>query len=198
MCDRCYTPLGDFKFAPKPEWLEEADKLIASLHPSKPIMLYRPLVNNHGRRSVSSRNPDHSAYSQIFQSIRDRFHVISVCSGVGEAIVHCDHADTFFNSGQISLELLTALIARANLVYTSAGMALVAASAIGTPVLAVHGGYEGSLNYRDTTVYGPSLLIDCANQCYCMSDNHPCDKSIDIPQAIDMAKTFVELTWKSP
>lgn len=183
----------DFKLPIKPEWTADAAKLLDEIKPQKPVMVYRPLVDNHSRKSVSSRNPDHAAYSAIFRSIRDRFHVISVSGGGGESIVHADHADTTLNNGEISLTTVVALMSLSSLVYTCAGMGLVVASAIGAPVIGVMGGYEGSRNYQDTTIYGLSLLIDCMRQCFCMSDAHPCDKTIHLPSAIERAKEFCDV-----
>lgn len=194
MCQRCHVPLGDFSLPIRPEWDAEAVALLDRIQPGKPVMVYRPLVRNHGRRSVESRNPDHAAYSAIFRAIRDRFHVVSVCTdGAGESIIHADQADSVFHHGEVGITTLMALMARSGLVYTSAGMALVAASAVGARLLAVMGGYEPAANYRDTAgVYGHALLIDPINPCACMADNHPCDKRIDIPAATRAAIEFLE------
>lgn len=194
MCDRCHVSLGDFSLPVHPDWAAAADELVARIKPAKPVMVYRPLLHNHGRRSVASRNPDHAAYSAIFKSIRSRYHVISVATdGAGENIVHADQADSVFHKGEIAVTTLMALMARAALVYTNAGMALVAGSALGAPVLAVMGGYEGSANYNDTAgVYGPALLIDPIEPCYCLADNHACKKAVDVPAAIKRAKEFCD------
>lgn len=192
MCQRCKVPAGDFKFPIKPEWQVEADKFLRTLKPTKPIMIYRPLMSNPGRRSVSSRNPAHAAYSRIFEAIHGKFHVISVAGGSGESIVHKDKADTTLHNSEVSLTTLMALISKATLVYTNPGMGLVASAAIGTPVIGVFGGYEDAHNYQDTVIYGKSLLLDPINSCRCMSDNHPCDKSMDVAAAIARAQEFIK------
>jgi len=192
MCKRCHVPKGDFKFTPREDWLTTADEVLASIKPTKPVLIYRPLVSCLSRKSVSSRNPDHAAYAAIYASIRDRFHVISVAAnGHDETMAHVDAADTTFNNRELPLTTVVALMYRAAAVYTCPGMGLVTAAAMGVPVIGVFGGYEPSSNYSDTVVYGPSLLLDTINPCKCMSDSHACDKRIDLPQAQRRAMEFV-------
>jgi hypothetical protein len=193
MCKRCHIPKGDFKLPIKPEWAAEADAVIKRLAPKKPLMIYRPLVHNLGRRSVASRNPSHAAYGKIFDSIRDRFYVISVASGgKDENIVWADKADTVFHRSELSITTLVALMAKSALVYTNPGMALVVAAGIGAKVIGIFGGYEDAHNYEDTVIYGPSLLLNPIKPCRCMSDNHPCEKDMDVPVAIAKVKEFLK------
>jgi hypothetical protein len=194
MCERCRVAKGDFKLPIHPDWTAAAKSLIAQISPKKPICVYRPLVHNPGRRSVSSRNPDHSSYSQIFQSFKSHFHTISFAAEGrydNESIVHADECDSTFHRGEIPLHVVLALFAEAALTYAYPGMGLVAAAAIGAPVIGIFGGYEDSWNYSDSVIYGPSLLIDPIRPCRCMSDAHPCDKTLDIPAAIASSLRFV-------
>jgi hypothetical protein len=191
MCERCRVAKGEFQMVLKPEWVAAADAVLKELAPRKPLMIYRPLVRNHGRRSVTSRNPDHGAYSKVFAAIRERFHVVSVATdGMGESIVHADAADTVFHRGELPVTTLCALVVRAALVYTNPGMALVMAAALGVPVIGVFGGYEDAHNYADTLVYGPSLLLEPVRPCRCMSDSHGCDKRMDEVAAMQRAREF--------
>lgn len=191
MNERCRTPPGAFRLPIKPEWRAAAAAVLDQVQPKKPLMIYRPLVRNHGRRSVTSRNPDHAAYAEIYQAIRARFHVISVQGGGGEDIVHADPVDTVFHEGTLPLTTVAALMSQAALVYTCAGMGLVLGAAVAAPVLAVMGGYEDAAAYSDTCVYAPSLLIDPIKPCRCYADNHDCQKAIDIPAAIARARAFI-------
>lgn len=191
MCERCRVAKGEFRMALKPEWVAAAEAVLRDIAPRKPLMIYRPLVRNHGRRSVTSRNPDHAAYVAVYAAIRERYHVVSVATdGAGESIVHADAVDTVFHRGELPVTTLCALMARAALVYTNPGMALVVAAALGTPVIGVFGGYEDAHNYRDTVVYGPSLLLEPVRPCRCMSDSHACDKRMDVEAAARRAQDF--------
>jgi hypothetical protein len=193
MCERCRVPRGDFSLLVKPEWARAADALLRKLAPRKPVMLYRPLLRNLARRSVASRNPDAAAYSAIYRAIRERFHVISVAAaGAGEEVVHADAADSVFHRGELAVTTVAALMARAALVLSNPGMALVLAASLGTPVIGVFGGYEDAHNYADTVVYGPALLLDPIQPCRCMSDAHACRKAMDIPAAVVRAGRFCE------
>jgi len=191
MSARCHVARGDFRLALKDEWLMEADALLARLQPCKPVMIYRPLLRNARRRAVEARNPDPAAYAAVFAAIRERYHVISVAAaGVEEEIVHADAADTVFHCGELPVTTVAALCARAALVYTNPGMALVLAASLGVPVIGVFGGYEDAWNYSDTVVYGPSLLLDPIRACRCMSDAHHCDKRMDVDAAVGRVREF--------
>jgi hypothetical protein len=187
----CHVPRGDFRLALKEEWRAAADALLARIAPRQPVMLYRPLLRNARRRAVERRNPDAAAYAAIFAAIRERYHVISVAAaGVDEEIVHADAADTVFHHGELAPTTLAALCARAALVYTNPGMALVLAASLGVPLIGVFGGYEDAWNYSDTVVYGPALLLDPVKACRCMSDAHECDKRMDVGAAVERAREF--------
>lgn len=193
MCERCRVPRGDFRMALKAEWLDAADAVLAQVRPRKPVMLVRPLLRNHGRRSVAARNPDHGAYAEVFAAIRERFHVISVADvRQSEDVVCAVPADSAFHRGELPITTVAALMQRAALVYTNPGMALVLAASLGRPVIGVFGGYEDAHNYADTVVYGPSLLLDAVRPCRCMSDSHDCDKRMDVAGAVRRAREFCE------
>jgi hypothetical protein len=176
----CLLPRDDLDFRlPVPEpWLAAADRVIAQFATDKPILIYRPL---HVRREWDSgelRNPDHAAYAQLFRSIRDRYHVISIGDFVpnvewivGEPI----RADAEFHRGELDLETLIGLIRRAALIFAAPGMIIPLAQAVGTPSVCVFGGYEDrrtfsagaafTLGTMDTFVtYGaPANLIETVN-----------------------------------
>lgn len=192
MAEHTKTQGGNFKLPIHPSWAADADRVIDSIKPTKPLLIYRPLVRNHGRRSVTSRNPDYAAYSAVFASIRELFHCISVQGGPGEDIVHADRCDTVFHNGALALTTVAALMAQASLVYTCAGMGLVLGAGVGAKVMAVMGGYEDAKAYADTCVYAPALLIDPIKPCRCYSDAHDCQKTVDVPSAIHRAKEFIE------
>jgi hypothetical protein len=197
MCARCRVPRGDFRMALKAEWLAAADAVLAQVKPCKPLMLARPLLRNHGRRSVALRNPDHRAYARIHAAMRERFHVISVADvRQGEDVVCAVEADSVFHRGELPVTTVAALMARAALVYTNPGMALVMAAALGRPVIGVFGGYEDAHNYADTVVYGPALLLDPIRPCRCMSDSHDCDKRMDVAEAVKRVRMFCEEVCK--
>lgn len=190
---RCHVPPTDFKLPIHPDWSAKAGEWLMRWPRDKPLAIVRPLVANRDRKSVTARNPDPTAYLEIFSAVKDQFFTVSVASGAdNEVITTALPADMQYHNGEIPLPVLMAIMAQADLVYTNPGMALVTAAAVGAPVCAVFGGYEDAHNYQDTVAYGPSLLIDTIKPCRCMSDAHSCDKRVDIPAAIAKLSDYVK------
>lgn len=194
MSAQCGVRPGDFRLPIPDEWFARADQLIAQWQPSKPLMIYRPLVERTEWGGCRNRNPSHAAYGDLFKAIRDRFFVVSVADlvprkewMVGPAV----DADVTYHGGELDIEILAALTARAGLVYTAPGFALVLAQAVGTPVVGVFGGYEKSSSFSAGAAYTPTLGIDTIKPCDCFSHSHRCEKRIDMPSATRRLLEFV-------
>jgi hypothetical protein len=63
--------------------------------------------------------------------------------------------------------------------------------AIGTPVIAVFGGFECSRSFSYGHRFAPTLGIDPINPCQCFSHTHQCDKRIDLPAAHADIEEFI-------
>jgi hypothetical protein len=179
---------------------------------SKPLMVYRPLVLNN-LFHCEQRLPDINTYAALFESICDRYHVVSVANlgDYGEHIVGPEMpADTKFHRGELSFEELVGLYAEADLAFTCAGFAPVLAQAVGTRTVVVYGGHEGFLT---TNIVGahlaPTLPIEPINVCECHGGHytrgpnqelvkpvkdHECDKTIDMKVAMRALQMFLEMT----
>ncbi len=201
----------DFSLPVPGEWRTLALLKLAESAMNKPIMVYRPLVLNK-LFHCEQRLPDVDAYAALFESIRHDYHVVSVCNlgNYGEHIVGPEmDVDTKFHYGELSFEELAGLYAEADLAFTCAGFAPVLAQAVGTRTVVVYGGHEG---YRSTNAVGahlaPTLAIECVNQCDCHGGHytrgprqelvkpkkdHDCDKTIDMPFALQLLKNFVKM-----
>src|SRR6266566_263504 len=134
----------DFSLPIPDAWHERAVDIVARGR-GKPILIYRPLVVRTEWEGCEVRNPDPVAYHAIFQSIRDRFFVISIADLVPrfEWIVSKPiKADLEFHRGELTIETMAALFQHAALVYSPSGFAPHLAHAVGTPVVAIFGGYE--------------------------------------------------------
>ena len=156
--------------------------------PSKPMMIYRPLVARPEWRGSSIRNAHESHYAELVGMVRDTFFVVSVADLeenrewiVGPQL----KADLTFNHGELSFEAMAALFSRAALVFTSNGFPAVLAPAVGTPTISIMGGYEPSSWLRDGAKLAPYLGIDTMNPCSCGSSacTKACNKLIDMPRA---------------
>ncbi len=194
---------------PVPDSWREITKTIARWQ-SKPIMVYRPLVLNK-LFHCDARLPDVDTYAALFESIRDNYHVVSVCNlgDYGEHIVGPEMpADIKFHKGELAFEELVGLYAEADLAFTCAGFAPVLAQAVGTPVVVVYGGHEG---FSTTNSVGrhlaPTLAIEPDNVCECHAGHytrgaggvlvkpektHECPKAIDLCEAKRSLWNFVE------
>lgn len=185
---------ADFSLPIPFKWKEKAVELLYSeLGITKPIMIYRPLIERKEWGGCASRNPDFDSYHELFNSVRDDYFVISIADIVPDVewiVSHPIQADVEFHSGEIEFEKLAAVFAEASLVYCSPGFAAVLGKAVSTPVITIFGGYENSKSF--TLGDAPYLGIDPINPCQCFSHNHPCDKRIDITKAKQSIREFLD------
>lgn len=196
-------PLGldivtaDFRLPVPAEWASRADAIIAEWRPTRPIMLYRPLVERTEWGGCPARNPDHAAYATLFNEIRSRFFVVSVADvdpGKEWIVGKATEADAIAHRGEFSFEVLAALAARASLVYAAPGFAVILAQAVGTPVTCIFGGYENSKSFSAGRRHAPYLGIDPVDPCECFSHTHRCRKAIDLPSAKRRLMDFINAT----
>jgi len=187
---------ADFRLPIPEEWHLRAEAWIKNWRPSKPIMIYRPLVDRPSDwGGCKARNPDHDAYAELFNSIRDRFFVVSVADlvpGKEWIVGHQIKADAECHSGELEFETLAALTANAWMVFCSPGFAGVLSQAVGTPVAMVFGGYERSKFFFDGAKDAPVLGIDPIIPCECFSHTHRCKKEIDVQRAKARLAVFAE------
>lgn len=187
---------ADFSLPVKPEWRAAAKALLAKHNPAgKPVMIYRPITLNK-LWECPARSPDPEAYAKLYQAVRDRFFVVSVCNlgDNGEYIVGPEQgADLKLHRGEAPFETLAGLFAEARLVFANPGMAPILSQAVGTPVVCVYGGHE---SYRTTNAVGahlaPTLAIEPVKPCECFERHHKCDKQIDIESALPKLIAFAE------
>ncbi|RWF44291.1 MAG: methyltransferase domain-containing protein [Mesorhizobium sp.] len=187
---------ADFSLPVKPEWRAAAKALLAKHNPAgKPVMIYRPITLNK-LWECPARSPDAEAYATLYQSIRDRFFVVSVCNlgDNGEYIVGPEQdADLKLHKAEAPFETLAGLFAEALLVFANPGMAPILSQAVGTPVVCVYGGHE---SYRTTNAVGahlaPTLAIEPVKPCECFERHHKCDKRIDFEAALPKLIAFAE------
>lgn len=180
------VPVGDFRLPIPKAWREKADAWIRKLAPTKPLMIYRPLVERTEWGGCAARNPDPLAYSQLFRTLTEHFFIISVAdlvegkewlSGVSEEY------DAGFHHGELDFETLAALTEMASLVFTSPGFAAVLGQAVGTPTVVVSGGYEDGTSFSAGATLTPTLAIAPINACNCFRHDHDCPKEIDMRAA---------------
>lgn len=193
----CEGAEADFRLPIRPEWLAEADRLIASLATDKPILIYRPLVERNEWGGCKARNPDREAYQALFEAIRARFFVVSVADlvdGVEWISSHEAGADVEYHGGELVFETLAALVSRAALVFAAPGFAVPLAQAVGTPVVAVFGGYESARSFSLGARFAPYLGIEPVTPCECFAHDHACDKRIDVPAATERLLRFLDET----
>jgi hypothetical protein len=181
----------DFSMPVPQAWRDKARALIPAT--DKPIMVYRPVVHS-GIWSRPNRSPDTAAYAELYQSIRDKFFVISLCDLNNKDVIVGGEQDVDlkFHRGELDFETMAGLFAEADLVFGCAGFAPILAQAVGTPVIIVYGGNESFKTTNSSGVHlAPTLPINPINPCDCHNAGHRCDKRIDVPLALDRIKGFV-------
>jgi hypothetical protein len=194
MSAHCNVDVGDFSLPIKDEWDSRAKALIESWNTNKPILIYRPLVERNEWGGCRNRNPDKLAYSALFESIRERFFVVSVADlvdGVEWMVSESNQPDMMYHKGELDIEILAALFNRASLIFTSPGFAAPLSQAVGTPAVVVFGGYENAKSFLGGSKLAPYLGIDTVSPCECFSHRHSCVKEINIPLAKNRILEFV-------
>lgn len=196
MCAASGVPPGDFSLPVPPAWTARAmDRLTAAGWRGEPVMVYRPLVERTEWPGCAARNPDPVAYVALFESIAQRYFVVSVADLVPKvewlASPPID-ADATFHRGELRFEELAALVALARLVFCSPGFMLVLAQAVRAPLVAVFGGHESARLYAHG--FAENHWIQPRVPCECFSKVHACRKAIDMPAALAGLNEFVRRT----
>ncbi len=185
---------ADFRLPIHPEWQVNADRLIESWQPTKPLMILRPPCIRVEWGGSAARNPDLEAYAKIYNSISREFFVVSVADfelGKEWQAGPDLPADVVAHSGEYDSGTLAALFAKAKVVLTTGGFGVVLAQAVSTPVIAVLGGYEDHRSYLCGAKWTKYLGIDPMRPCQCFSHTHNCDKRIDLPAALTRIRDFL-------
>lgn len=186
---------ADFRMPIPPEWDARAAQLLEQWQPSKPLLIYRPLVERSWWGGCIKRNPDHAIYATLMASIRQDYFVVSVADlkpGEEWIVGTPVDADVTLHAGELDFETLAALTARAALVFTSPGFAVILAQAVGTPSCVVFGGYEDARSFTGGARFAPYLPIEPITPCTCFSHHHNCDKRIDGIRALKRLQLFVQ------
>ena len=202
MCNVTNTNFAEADYRlPIPDgWHRTLEELL-SAPPSKPILVYRPLVARPEWRGSMARNADPAAYAALFAEIQERFFVVSVADleeGQEWLVGHQPEADMVFHRGELVFETLAALFARADLVFTSSGFAAVLGPAVGTPTISIVGGYEDYRCHDSGAKFAPYLAIGPKVGCSCWTSacRKVCDKSIDLIDAKDKLSNFLSQTCR--
>lgn len=195
MCRNCDVryETADFRLPVPQEWIDRARDVVCN--PAKPIMVYRPLVERTEWKGCAARNPDHEAYAALFDSIRDKFHVVSIADlvpnvewmvGLG---VECDQR---FHAGELPFETLAGLFSIAAMAFTAPGFAVILAQAVETPVCAVFGSYEASYSFSGGARWSSYLGIDPITPCDDFRHDNTKDKTIDVAAATARLSVFAD------
>jgi ADP-heptose:LPS heptosyltransferase len=199
MSKRCGVALGDFRLPIALSWAEKSERLLAKLRPDRPLLITRPLLYVLDRRNWGSvkaklaRNPDQAAYAALLAGIRERYFVVSIADAMPgrEQVLSLVSADAEYHRGELDLETVAALTARAALVYTSPCFLTVLAQAVETPQVCVFGGFEGANSFAAGARHSPWLPIEPRHPCVCWDWNCRHDKTIDVAVAAVEIERFI-------
>lgn len=192
MAAQCGVPgASDFSFVVPDAWRVDS---ILEAAAGRPIVVYRPLVERKEWGGCAARNPDKAAYRELFAFVLSQIpgaFVVSVADvQPGAEWITSDpvDADMTFHAGELHIEQLCALWHEAALIYSAPGFALVLAQAIGRPVISLFGGYERAYSFRDDAKTCKIEPIHPRDD----FKHAPCDKSVDMPRALQIASDFLE------
>ncbi len=198
MLATCKVPVTETDFRlPVPDlWLKEARNWLSKWEwDGRPIMVMRPLVERKEWGGNAPRNPDPLAYEALYREIRDRFFVVSLADlepGAEWTVGGDFDAEIKAHRGQLTFEAMAGLVKMAALTFAAPGFMPILSQAVGTPSVAVFGGYEDGRSFSAGTRWAPHLALEPINPCCCFSHRHECDKRMDIPRAIKRLKAFVQ------
>ena len=187
------VPVGDFRLPVRDEWLLKAD---AVLNADKPVMFFRPLTVRKEWTGAQTRNPKPDNYAALFESIRDRFYVVSVADlAQGQEWLIGDEldADLKLHRGELDAEALFGVAARSSLIFGSPGFQTVLGQALSRPGVTVFGGYEDARSFSVGASYAPWLPLEPKTPCPCWSHTHNCPKDLDVPSSIEKLRGFVDV-----
>jgi hypothetical protein len=200
MAKHCGVAVGDFRLPIAAAWNEKADVLLERLRPRKPLLMTRPLLALADMRNPRSavaklgRNPNPDSYGALFADLRGRYFVISIAdamTGHEELLEPRLAADVEFHAGELDIETVAALTARAALVYCSPCFLTVLAQAVEAPLVCVFGGFEGPNSFAAGARYSRWLPITPRNPCACWNWNCRHDKTIDVAAARTAIESFI-------
>ncbi len=188
---------ANFRLPVPQAWHDRAAPWIARWNPQKPLLLFRPLHERSEWGGCPARNPDHAAYAELLESIRDRYFVVSIADLepqrewlVGPRV----QGDVECHAGELDFETIAALTQRAGLVFNTPGFMTVLAQAVGAPAVTVFGGYEDAESFSAGAHYTAWLPIEPIQPCNCFSHGHACDKRLDMPAALAALQSFADET----
>ncbi len=184
---------ADFRLPVPSAWKESAWAAIGNV--TKPIMVYRPLVERTEWSGCAARNPDHAAYAHLYRALRERFFVVSIADLVPgvEWIVGDDvETDLRFHAGELGFETIAGLISIASLTFCSPGFAVILSQAVETPVISVFGCYERAYSFSGGARFSPYLGIEPINPCDDFKHDAKRSKEIDLADATARVTLFAE------
>lgn len=166
----------------KPEWIEAADKIING----RPVCIVRgPTVRREWQ--APSRNPKLGLMTKIVKHIPKDFIKIGVSYNFKhfEKAVENIPVDESYESGQLPIEVVAALMHRAKFTVTSVGFATLMGIAVKAKTLTVFGGHVAACHIYDKRMdLTNQLYIQPEPPCDCFNLTHDCNKEISLEVAL--------------
>lgn len=193
---------GGFTLPIHPSWKHTAEielSRVGYFDSGKPLLIYKP-PSLRQEWLAPARNPDAMVMPALLEAIRDRFFVISIAN-VAEGVEWIDGptpaVDAEFNHGQLHPTTIAAMMVNAT-VMTPPSFPLCIGRAVNAWTIGVFGGHELSDWYRPYTPMPERFIsIDPVSPCGCWNRQHSCDKTTDIPAAVEKVVSFCENLMKT-
>lgn len=187
---------ADFRIPMRADWAKIAADYFKRIGADgKPVLFYRPATLRTEWLNAS-RNPEPQAYAALLAAIRKDFFVLSVADLIPN-VEWIDGVrvspDAAFHNGELSIEVIMAIMAHSALVYCAPGFSTVLAMALGVPCVTVFGGYQSGRSLQFAPPSSPSLFVEPVKPCECFRHDHRCTKAIDLTKWTPLVKTFAEL-----
>ena len=182
----------DWKLYLNPEWVREASKIIREINTNKQICIIKqPSIRNDWDNPA--RLCDTKYMRLLINEYRDKYHFISIADYNNEKPIGLLHGiDTKFNHGELSLPVILALVAQADLVIGCHTFIIAAGIVTETPTFCLYGGFKKpELWLLPEETRGKYGWVAPEPFCNCQDRKHGCNKHMDNDRVIKTFDDFI-------
>lgn len=171
-----------------PTWLEKAEKILSGDYAVIRMPTYR------SEWGAVSRNPELSLMPLLVKEIQKQgLKVVSISynSPLYENFIEDFDADLRFEHGELTVDILAAVVHKSKLFLTSVGFGTFLGPAVGAPTFNVAGGHVAMKHILDPRIKGKYTYIEPEIPCNCFIMDHACNKHIDKDFALTKLREFM-------
>ncbi|MBN1467712.1 MAG: hypothetical protein JW924_03220 [Fusobacteriaceae bacterium] len=179
-------PISDekinFDLPLKPEWINNAKKVLSEIKTDKKICLIKPPSDRIDWRN-SARVPKGEYFQHLIDKYKDEFFFITVANrNIETKVYNLQNIDLRFEYGELDLTTIIAFASLVDAIIAYNCFFFPLGIAVKTKTFIINGGYTDPNMYVDNERMDLSQLriVTPMPCCTCQSRNHKCNKEIDL------------------